>query len=134
MKRILLCLSTSLLNACQPLPSIALQQQNFICISLIEGYLKAQQLHHFELRSQQFEQVNSMQQITYLYAPPSISTSLLGFPKVTELHFQCQQRNRDDYSIQLLDRSNAQITPLLSLHLPRNQFRPSAHSTISNLE
>lgn len=67
MKKITLYISLIFLNACQPVQSIAAQQQNFVCKALIEGYLKAQQFNNFELRKEKREELNSTDQITYLY-------------------------------------------------------------------
>ena len=133
MKKITLYISLIFLNACQPVQSIAAQQQNFVCKALIEGYLKAQQFNNFELRKEKREELHSTDQITYLYWQATLSGRMLGIPKPAELTFQCQRISSQHYRIQSLDAS-AKVTPLFTIHLPESPLIPRPHISISDIQ
>ena len=63
-----------LLSACHPLDAKQ-QQQDYICQSMIQGYLKMQQLYDFRLWQRESHTPN---QIRYQYRPASEHGMLIG--------------------------------------------------------
>ena len=107
------------LSACQPQqPNASAQQQGFVCKSLIEGFLKTQNLAHYELKSIQPSLQESANQRIYVYnASPDHAMQLKNNPSRSNLQFQCQQTDQH-YALQLItDRHNNTLN-LMSLNLP----------------
>lgn len=121
MKKIGLYSILLLLSACQPVQQSRQQQQNLVCKSLIEGYLKVQRLTQFELQTTQFQKMNASTQINYVYRQPTGGSIMQGLPRLTEIRFQCQLVGTAHYRLQWLDSNSAAMT-LLSMYLPPNRF------------
>lgn len=121
MKVVYLCLISSLLMACQPTPvNQANQQQSFVCKSLIEGFLKTQQLGQYELRSIEPKLDQTAAERTYVYKTASDVTMRVNAPVQPDLAFRCQQHN-SQFAVQLIDAHTKDTLPLLSLNLPAQQ-------------
>lgn len=121
MKVVYLCLFSSLLMACQPTPvNQASQQQGFVCKSLIEGFLKTQQLGQYELRGIEPSLEQAATERTYRYQTTSDVTMRINAPTQPDLTFRCSQQN-SQYAVQLIDAHSKDRLPLLSLNLPEQQ-------------
>lgn len=121
MKIAYLCLISSLLMACQPTPiNQANQQQSYVCKSLIEGFLKAQSLGQYELRSIHPDLEQAATKRTYTYKTASDISMRLNTPTQPWLNFQCNQKG-NHYNVQLLEAHRTEALPLLSLNLPEQK-------------
>ncbi|WP_119025523.1 hypothetical protein [Acinetobacter soli] len=98
-----------LLSACHPLDAKQ-QQQDYICQSMIQGYLKMQQLYDFRLWQRESHTPN---QVRYQYRPASEHGMLIGTLKTEQLVFECSQ-NQNLFRIQ---RPNEHAS-LLQVQLP----------------
>lgn len=121
MKIVYLCLISSLLMACQPTPvNQASQQQSYVCKSLIEGFLKTQNLGQYELREIEPHLQQTATERVYRYKTTSDITMRLNAPIQPDLAFRCSQQNHQ-YNVQLMDSHSKEALPLLSLNLPEEQ-------------
>lgn len=108
-----------LLSACAPQhPNQMVQQQHFICKSLIDGYLKAQHLGQYDLDKIEPTLEQQSPQRQYLYRVSSDHTIRLNSPQQRQLSFNCQQQSAQHYRIELKSTDSQQHYPLLSLDLP----------------
>ena len=119
MKRSTVILSISfLLMACQPQTSNALaQKQNFICKSLIEGFLKTQQLGQYQLQHMQPTLHQTSAQRLYQYHVSSDHEMRTMMPQQQDLNFQCSQSSAQHFELKLLNHKQQEIQTLLSLEL-----------------
>lgn len=111
------------LSACQPQQlNAGAQQQGFVCKSLIEGFLKTQNLAHYELKSIQPTLQETAMQRTFVYQTASDhAIQLKSIPSRSNLQFHCQQTDQH-YALQLItdtqnNTANNRIN-LISLQLP----------------
>ncbi len=118
MKLVYLGTLSVFLMACQP-PQInqAAQQQHFVCKSLIEGFLKTQQLGQYQLRSIRPTLVETTDQRSYVYNTASDNNALLNTPVQPRLHFNCEQQG-NHFALKLIDGYNNQQIQVISLDLP----------------
>ena len=116
-------LATSfLLMACQPEPRNSLaQQQHFICKSLIEGFLKTQQLGQYQLQQMQPSLQQSVVQRHYQYRISSDQKMRINMPQQHDLNFQCNQTSAQHFELQLLDHNQQYLQNLLRLDLPQQR-------------
>ena len=107
-----------LLMACQPQPSNALaQKQHFICKSLIEGFLKTQQLGQYQLQHIQPTLHETSAQRLYQYHVSSDHEMRTLMPQQQDLKFQCSQSSAQHFELKLLNHEQREIQTLLSLDL-----------------
>lgn len=113
-------LLTLSLAACQPSTSVWQQQHDFICQSLIEGFLKASGQQNFEL-AQKSDVVDSViPQRLFSYQSGSTRTTLIGETQRKELRFVCWN-DAQHFAIAQHDPNHAPRQALLTvqLHLPK---------------
>jgi hypothetical protein len=112
-----LCSLSLCLLACQPQkPNAIAQQQNFICSALIEGFLKSQNLTHYQLWKIQPALYNSSSQRLYIYqAQNNSSVALLQQQK---LRFVCDQLSARQFQLKLSDPQHGHAVAQLSIELP----------------
>ena len=107
-----------LLMACQPQASNALaQKQNFICKSLIEGFLKTQQLGQHQLQHLQPTLQETSAQRLYQYHISADHEMRIHLPQQQNLNFQCSQTSAQHFELKLLNHEQQEIQTLLSLDL-----------------
>lgn len=107
-----------LLMACQPQASNALaQKQNFICKSLIEGFLKTQQLGQYQLQHLQPTLHETSAQRLYQYHISADHEMRIHLPQQQNLNFQCSQTSAQHFELKLLNHEQQEIQTLLSLDL-----------------
>lgn len=102
-------------------PHVLAQQQNYICKSLIDGFLKTQQLGQYELSevSPSLDQVSPQRH--YIYNIRSDQNFRLNMPKQNELKFICNQPTEQRFSVELFDPSQQRLSALMSIDLPPQQ-------------
>ena len=122
MKLVYLGTLSVFLMACQP-PQInqAAQQQHFVCKSLIEGFLKTQQLGQYQLRSIRPTLVETTDQRHYVYNTTSDNNALLNTPIQPRLHFNCEQQD-NHFVLNLLDGYQQEPVQVMRLDLPSEQM------------
>ena len=76
-----------LLTACHPL-NTKQQQQDYICQSMIQGYLKIQQLQNYQFWHGETLAPNQM---NYWYRPVTEHGVMIGALKAQQLVFECSQ-------------------------------------------
>ena len=107
-----------LLMACQPQASNALaQKQHFVCKSLIEGFLKTQQLGQYQLQHMQPTLHQTSAQRLYQYHVSSDYEMRTLMPQQQDLNFQCSQSSAQHFELKLLNHKQQEIQTLLSLEL-----------------
>lgn len=117
-----LTLSVIWLVACQPQAvNHVAQQQHFICKSLIEGFLKTQQLGNYQLDHLQptLHQTASIRQ--YSYRAGSEQSSKINIPVQHNLTFECQQNSAQHFEVKLVNTTQNTQQTILSLNLPAQQ-------------
>lgn len=99
-------------------PNVLAQQQNYICKSLIDGFLKTQQLGQYQLSevSPKLDQVSSQRH--YIYSVSSDQNFKLNIPKQNQLKFACKQPNEQRFIIELFEPSHQQSSILMRIDLP----------------
>ena len=113
----ILSISFSLM-ACQPQASNALaQKQHFVCKSLIEGFLKTQQLGQYQLQHIQPTLHQTSAQRLYQYHVSSDYEMRTLMPQQQDLNFQCSQSSAQHFELKLLNHKQQEIQTLLSLEL-----------------
>ena len=104
--------------ACQPQANNALaQKQNFICKSLIEGFLKTQQLGQYQLQHLQPTLHETSAQRLYQYHISADHEMRIHMPQQQNLNFQCSQTSAQHFELKLLNHKQQEIQTLLSLDL-----------------
>ena len=107
------------ISACQPqkVNQVA-QQQHFICKSLIEGFLKTQQLGYYQLDHLQptLHQTANIRQ--YTYRAGSDQSSKINIPLQHNLAFECQQNSAQHFEVKLVNATQNTRQMILSLNLP----------------
>lgn len=113
---------TTLMVGCETQrPHVLAQQQNFICKSLIDGFLKTQHLGQYELSevSPSLDQVSPQRH--YIYNISSDQSFRLNMPKQNELKFICNQPSEQRFNVELFDPSQQRLSALMSIDLPPKQ-------------
>ena len=114
-------ISTLFLTACdRKQPNQVAQQQHFICKSLIDGFLKAQQLGQYQLHSFHPTLMSQADQRDYVYQVTSDNNAKLNLPKQNQLQFECQ-KNANHYTVNLMNQEHSKAQALMSLELPQQQ-------------
>ncbi len=108
------------LSACQPNSSVWQQQRDFICQSLIEGFLKASGQQNFELAQKSDVMDSIIPQRLFSYQSGSTRTTLIGETQRKELRFVCWN-DAQHFAIAQHDQNRAPRQALLTvqLHLPK---------------
>ena len=107
-----------LLMACQPQASNALaQKQHFVCKSLIEGFLKTQQLGQYQLQHMQPTLHQTSAQRLYQYHVSSDHEMRTLMPQQQDLKFQCSQSSAQPLELTFPNHKQPEIQTLLSLDL-----------------
>lgn len=107
------------LTACDSSPKNQLaQQQNFICKSLIDGFLKAESLGQYELLSFEPNIHDVVNQRNYIYRVSSDYRMKSNIPHQQRLQFQCKHDSAQRYSVNLLNPVNQRLHHIISLDLP----------------
>ncbi|MBJ9983853.1 hypothetical protein IAE19_00145 [Acinetobacter sp. S40] len=101
-----------LISACQPLHPEK-QQQDFICRSMIQGYLKIQQHTEYKLWSVDMQRP---QQIRYTYRPISENGMMISTLKNQAFNFECLQ-NKTTFQLRLKSQQ-----PLMEFQLPEQNL------------
>jgi len=73
-------------------------QQAFICKSLIQGYLNAQHLQHYEFHRKTTEQLKTI----YIYKQPIVSNLMVGVAQNTQLKFACLRPSENRFELKLI--------------------------------
>ncbi|OTG64296.1 hypothetical protein [Acinetobacter silvestris] len=108
-----------LFTACQPQATNSLaQKQHFICKSLIEGFLKTQQLGQYQLQHLQPTLHQASAQRLYRYHISSDQTMRINMPHQQDLNFACNQTSAQRFELKLLNQEQREIQTLLNLDLP----------------
>ena len=102
-------------------PNALAQQQNYICKSMIDGFLKAQQLGQYQLSdvSPTLDQISPQRQ--YIYKVSSDQNFRLNMPQQNQLKFICNQNTQQRFSVELFDPSQQRLSALMSIELPPQQ-------------
>lgn len=118
--RIFTVLMTALLlSACQPQATNQIaQQQHFICKSLIEGFLKMQQLGEYQLDHLQPTLQHTAPIRAYTYRVSSDISMRINMPMQQNLNFECQQDSAQHFEVRLVNATQGFTQNLLSLDLP----------------
>ena len=114
----LIALATLMVGCEMQQPNVLAQQQNYICKSLIDGFLKTQQLGQYQLSevSPSLDQVSPQRH--YIYNISSDQNFRLNMPKQNELKFICNQPTEQRFSVELFDLYKQHLPPWLSITLP----------------
>ena len=116
----LIIISTLTLMACQPEQHTQAQsQQNFICKSLIQGFLSAQKLTQYELEQIQPITSGGLHQQLYIYKAKS-ENGMNMMPQQAKLRFACEQMTARQFQIKLHPHPFPEQA-LLSIELPEAQ-------------
>lgn len=111
-----------LLTACDtPKTNVLAQEQNFVCKSLIDGYLKAQHLGEYQLDQIEPSLDQSSDQRNYRYKVSGDHTIKLNMPQQGKLEFECNQMSAQRFNIELKNQKLNQAYPLMSIDLPHEQ-------------
>lgn len=117
--KLMILLPVMFLAACQPQPSNSLaQKQHFICKSLIEGFLKTQNLGQYELQQIQPTLQETAAQRLYTYHMSSDNSMRVNIPRQQNLNFKCDQSSAQHFELKLLNHQKNEIQALLSLNVP----------------
>ena len=118
--RIFTVLMTALLlSACQPQATNQIaQQQHFICKSLIEGFLKMQQLGEYQLDHLQPTLQHTAPIRAYTYRVSSDISMRINMPTQQNLNFECEQDATQHFNVRLVNQAHGIKQNLLSLDLP----------------
>lgn len=112
----------SLLSACDvKQPNQQAHQQHFVCKSLIDGFLKAENLERYELQHFQPTLHQTATERQYVYHVADDHRMKLNVPRQQTLKFQCQHDGAQRYTVQLLNADNQTQQNLISLNLPPQQ-------------
>ncbi len=122
MYRLSILILTLAVAACQPTTSVQQQQRDFICQSLIEGYLKASGQQNFELWQKRDVQDTVIPQRLFSYQSGSTRTTLIGETALKKLQFVCWN-NAQHFAIALHDQNAQPRSALLTveIHLPQTK-------------
>lgn len=110
-----------LLGCAQDSTSVSMQKQHFICKSLIEGFLKINQLGNYVLYTIEPRLLEDSTDRLYRYRVQGDQNIRLNMPSQRDLKFQCLETNHQTYQVKLLDQRNREIQDLLSLQVPPQQ-------------
>ena len=107
------------LTACQPQQvNQAAQKQHFVCKSLIEGFLKTQNLAEYQLDHLEPTLHQTAAVRNYRYHSSSDQRMKINIPVQKDLVFKCLQTATDHFEIQLVNPQQPSSQTLLSLDLP----------------
>lgn len=108
-----------LLSACNIEPqNQQAQQQHFICKSLIEGFLKAENLGHYEIHKFQPTLHRPTIEREYFYTVAVDHRIKLNIPRQNKLRFNCQHNGNQRYTVQMYNPELRSLQNLISLDLP----------------
>lgn len=110
MKLIAILSTVLLITACDSI-SKPQHEQSFICKSLINGYLQAQQLGQYKFH----QQINQRESSQYIYVQPTVGGMVLGIHQASQLQFECTKSSQNTYYIFVIDRQ-AKKEPILKFH------------------
>lgn len=112
-------ITISSISACTPNTTDPLVlQQDYICKSLIQGFLKTQQLSHYDLSNTTPDLRQISEQRIYRYKTTSDTNMRLNMPSQAHLIFRCDTQS-NQYAIHLI-RDQQQIH-VMSLSVPSAQ-------------
>ena len=128
----LIALATLMVGCETQQTNVLAQQQNYICKSLIDGFLKTQQLGQYQLSevSPSLDQVSPQRH--YIYNISSDQNFRLNMPKQNELKFICNQPTEQRFSVELFDPSQQRLSALMSIDLPPKQQMDSLTAYVLN--
>ena len=105
--------------ACQPQTlNQVTQQQHHICKSLIEGFLKIQNLGNYQFEEEIPNLHHTAQSRNYKFKTSPDNQMRLNMPKQQNLEFECIQNQAQHFEVKLLDKHHNQAKTILSLQLP----------------
>ncbi len=113
------------MSACQPKQLSAIEQQKFVCRTLIDGFLKTQSMNHYRLG--QIEPIDSSSSNDLLYTYKAQQHGQLHIrPRQATLQFDCQKRSARTFQIKLHQSENSvnDSALLLRIELPEKQLTP----------
>ncbi len=112
-------LLVGLLSACDvQQQNQQVQQQHFVCKSLIDGFLKAENLGHYTLQKIQPTLHETATDREYVYAVADDYLMKLNVPRQQKLKFNCQHEGTQRYTVQLFNPEHQRSQNLISLDLP----------------
>ena len=128
----LIALATLMVGCETQQTNVLAQQQNYICKSLIDGFLKTQQLGQYQLSevSPSLDQVSPQRH--YIYNISSDQNFRLNMPKQNELKFICNQPTEQRFSVELFDPYQQRLSALMSIDLPPKQQMDSLTAYVLN--
>ncbi len=94
------------------------QQQHFVCKSLIDGFLKAENLGHYILEKIQPTLDDTVTERAYVYAVAEDQLIKLNVPRQSKLKFNCQYDGAQRYTLQLFNPEYQRSENLIRLDLP----------------
>ena len=108
-----------LLSACDvQQPNQQAQQQHLVCKSLIDGFLKAENLGHYTLQKIQPTLNDTATERAYVYAVADDHLMKLNVPRQQKLKFNCQHDGAQRYTLQLFNLEHQRSENLIRLDLP----------------
>lgn len=98
MKIILILGFIFLLQACKSTNTTKENEQDFICKSLIQGYLQSQQLGQYKFHQKKYENEREI----YTFNQPTVSGMVLGIPQTLKLQFECLNPTENVYKLKII--------------------------------
>jgi hypothetical protein len=95
-----LCVLSLALSACQPKQQTAAEQQQFICHTLIDGFLKTQALTEYRFHQVQPLTQSSVHAQIYTYTAQH-NNRLYALTQQAKLQFNCQKLSARKFQIKL---------------------------------
>lgn len=113
------------LSACQPKQQSAIEQQKFVCRTLIDSFLKTQSMNDYRLDSMKPIRSDGLDNLLYTYKAPQ-SHHLNITPQQAKLQFNCQKIAERKFQIKLHFPQNLlpDSSILLAIELPKQQLKP----------
>ena len=108
------------LQACQPQPTAtpAQRQQQFVCTSLIDGFLKVSHQGAYQLNKIEQIDTDNKTSAFYQYSISSDHNVRLNHPTQKDLLFRCDKSPAETFQLFLLETTSSKKLLVLSLHLP----------------
>ena len=101
-----------LLQACKSQHTTKENEQNFICKSLIQSYLKSQQLGQYEFHQKKYKNGKNI----YTFNQPTVSGMVLGIQQTLKLQFECLNPAEHIYKLKIIS-PYTHDQPILQVHL-----------------
>jgi len=117
MKLNAILLFTIVLAGCQPHPKNE-QHRHTVCQSLIEGYLKMNNLQDYKLEQRTDDETSTISH--YQYKRNSSNEVVMLNSVYSKLYFSCRQQQKSYFLTQ--HSSEGQTTPILEVHFPSNAY------------